>query len=1281
MIKYYAALILIAILGEANAQNCSDLFISEYVEGTGSNKALELYNPTGTSINLSSYSILIYANGATTPNVPINLSGTIAGNGTHVIANTAALSALTSLSDQTSASLSFNGNDAVVLLKNTDTLDIFGKIGEDPGGSWTVNNVSTVNKTLIRNSTVQLGVLLTPSVFDPSIEWTQNAEDDFSNLGSHTSSCLPSNSGAGTCGSPIVLSCGSVYSGNTTGFANNLGNYSCTFIDKIGPEVIHSIISPANGSLTVTLTRQSGEDLEVGILSSCDEAGCLDITSAGFGATVSANIPDAVAGQTYYIVVDGDEPSDFGTYSLEVECPMGTCENPIPLSCGDSYDGNNEAGVSNFNVYGCASQQEEGKEVVHTFSINDTSDITIALTGLNGADLDIHLLSDCHQDSCISRNDNLITQNSLPPGNYFIVVDAFGSSTTAGEGTYTLDLTCSLSEPTVSGSCSSPIPLSCGVDYNGNSTGFFNTISDYSCSIYDNIGPDVIHTIVSPANGELKVNFTRPSGMDMEVAILSDCSGDSCLDKTVFSIGSTISASIPDAVAGQTYYIIVDGDEPSDFGAYTLNVECPEGSCANPVQLTCGDPYSSTTVGAQSIYGLYSCGAQQEEGSEMIHSFTITDTTDISIALTGLNGADLDLHLLTDCDPDSCFARGDNFIMETGVLPGTYYVVVDGFGDGQTAQDGEYTIEVTCIETETNVQGSCFTPIQLSCGVPYTNNTAGYSNTISDYSCSTFENIGPDVIHTIVAPTNGALTVNLTRPSGEDMEVAILSACNGMTCLDKTVFSIGSTISASIPDAVAGQTYFIVVDGDTPNDSGEYTLEVECPQGSCSSPIELSCGVAYDGTTDDGESNYGIYSCNGTQYDNKEKVHVITIADTSDLSISLTGLGSVNLDVILLSSCHEDSCIASGDNNINATLLPAGDYYLIVDGVGSPGTQEGDYTIEVNCVLTGVNPIGSCNNPVEVSCGQDYSGSTSGQTNLISDYDCSTFDNIGPDVIHVFTANTSGELTATLTRPSGMDMEVAILSACNGDSCLDKTVFSIGASISASISDAVAGQVYYIVVDGDEPNDFGNYSLAVSLVFDTTITESICQGESFVFGNQTLTSTGDYDEVFSTQSGCDSTVSLELTVNATPIVTVSIDGDALSSSPGSAHQWFLNGDSIPGAIYQNYTPTVNGNYTVSTVAFNGCENSGGYVLNNVSVLENEKLLVSIYPNPSKGVFNLESSSTVNFKVFNLLGELIMQEADLQYTQSIDLSDREAGVYVLRLTTQDGIEVVKRLVKE
>jgi len=64
---------------------CSDLFISEYVVGSGNNRALELYNPTSSAIDLSDYQVGRFRSGSGTPML-LQLSGTIQPNDTYVIA-------------------------------------------------------------------------------------------------------------------------------------------------------------------------------------------------------------------------------------------------------------------------------------------------------------------------------------------------------------------------------------------------------------------------------------------------------------------------------------------------------------------------------------------------------------------------------------------------------------------------------------------------------------------------------------------------------------------------------------------------------------------------------------------------------------------------------------------------------------------------------------------------------------------------------------------------------------------------------------------------------------------------------------------------------------------------------------------------------------------------------------------------------------------------------------------------------------------------------------------
>ena len=167
----------------------TDLIISEYIEGSGSNKYIELYNGTGSSKNLTDYELRLYSNGSQTASSTVVLSGTISHGSTVVYKQSSATLTLpTGVTATTNAAVNFNGDDAVALAKKSSgpIVDLIGEIGEDPGSGWSNNGVSTLDKTLVRKPSVTHGVLTSPTAFDPSLEWDALPIDTVSNLGSHT---------------------------------------------------------------------------------------------------------------------------------------------------------------------------------------------------------------------------------------------------------------------------------------------------------------------------------------------------------------------------------------------------------------------------------------------------------------------------------------------------------------------------------------------------------------------------------------------------------------------------------------------------------------------------------------------------------------------------------------------------------------------------------------------------------------------------------------------------------------------------------------------------------------------------------------------------------------------------------------------------------------------------------------------------------------------------------------------------------------------------------------
>ncbi|WP_428228552.1 endonuclease [Flavobacterium sp.] len=154
----------------------TELLFSEYIEGSGNNKALEIANNTSGSVSLSAYTVKKQTNGAGSWSTGLVLSGTLASGSKFTIVNSSMSSNCyaTSLANisTTATELTFNGNDAVGLFKNGVLIDIIGTFN---GG--TANFAADV--TLRRKSTVTA-----PSTtFNLAAQWDSFGTDTCSNLG------------------------------------------------------------------------------------------------------------------------------------------------------------------------------------------------------------------------------------------------------------------------------------------------------------------------------------------------------------------------------------------------------------------------------------------------------------------------------------------------------------------------------------------------------------------------------------------------------------------------------------------------------------------------------------------------------------------------------------------------------------------------------------------------------------------------------------------------------------------------------------------------------------------------------------------------------------------------------------------------------------------------------------------------------------------------------------------------------------------------------------------
>ncbi|MFA7330692.1 MAG: lamin tail domain-containing protein [Candidatus Delongbacteria bacterium] len=177
------------------ARSFAGVFISEYIEGTATNKAIEIYNGTAASINMmDDYRLGLASNGGATATI-YQFNKNVAPGDVFVVANSASNAAILAVADTLSNGFAnWNGDDFVGLYQmvaGTPVLvDVIGVLGTDPGTSWTVAGdvAGSLNHTMNRKPTVSQpnsNWALSAGTNAGDSEWIINPVDTFTDLGTH----------------------------------------------------------------------------------------------------------------------------------------------------------------------------------------------------------------------------------------------------------------------------------------------------------------------------------------------------------------------------------------------------------------------------------------------------------------------------------------------------------------------------------------------------------------------------------------------------------------------------------------------------------------------------------------------------------------------------------------------------------------------------------------------------------------------------------------------------------------------------------------------------------------------------------------------------------------------------------------------------------------------------------------------------------------------------------------------------------------------------------------
>jgi hypothetical protein len=208
-------------------------------------------------------------------------------------------------------------------------------------------------------------------------------------------------------------------------------------------------------------------------------------------------------------------------------------------------------------------------------------------------------------------------------------------------------------------------------------------------------------------------------------------------------------------------------------------------------------------------------------------------------------------------------------------------------------------------------------------------------------------------------------------------------------------------------------------------------------------------------------------------------------------------------------------------------------------------------------------------------------------------------------------------------------------------------------------------------------------TFTVNPSYTQSVSESICAGASYTFGTQVLTAAGIYTQTFTLGTNCDSTVTLNLTVN-TVDAGVTQSGSMLTATATGTYQWLncSNNTPVAGATGKSFTPAATGSYKVAVVV-NGCTDTSGCYSVNITGIDQPDFAksISIFPNPAQNDLYVTYDKSLpadQILITDLAGRMLQTVAikDRSGKVVIHLGQIRSGMYLLKILVKNEVAAFK-----
>jgi surface protein len=680
----------------------------------------------------------------------------------------------------------------------------------------------------------------------------------------------------------------------------------------------------------------------------------------------------------------------------------------------------------------------------------------------------------------------------------------------------------------------------------------------------------------------------------------------------------------------------------------------------------------------------------------------------------------------------------------TGLIAGTYSVTITDFNGCTSIVNATITQPVSALSGSTSLTNvSCFGGANGAINLTSSGGTAPYTYnwgsgiTTEDRTGLTAGNYTVNItdLNGCSATVNATITQPASALSGSATvsNVDCFGGANGsinLTSSGGTVpytYNWGSGITTEDRSGVAAGSYTVTI---TDLNGCTATVNATITQPSLLSGTTIVSNVscfggsngAIDLTATGGTTPYSYDWGTGISSEDRSGLAIgaysVTITDNNGCSTVVNTLITQPTELSASATTTDVSCNGGTDGTINLTTnggtipysydwgggitsedrstLPVGTYSVIVtDANGcsyatSAAIQE-PLPIESNFNQTGCdsyvwngiaylttgqyvqhfNAVNGCDSTVTMDLIINNSS-----VNSITDTACESYSLNG----QTYTA--SGVYTQVLTNAIGCDSTITLDLTINNTTISDITTTSCS-------SYTLNGQTY--TSSGIYTQVLSNYlgcdstitlNLTITSPTSSTTDETACSSFTWSANGTTYSNSGTYTTTLVNSQGCDSVLTLNLTIVPYILPTIVNQSDTLLLvNEVGTYQWIncTTNTIIPGETSSSFAPTVNGLYAVIYTNANSCSDTT--VCEVVNSLQLSELLleklVSIYPNPSNGLFQIEAPM--------LTGELFVVDAAGRKIYSgtftdkmlLDLSNAERGVYYLYLNN-DFTSIVKMI---